>query len=351
MTSCCRFLPLSAPRGCETSAAGLLSALPNDKRFKKGLHFFYCHTHLLKSDKGGEVSQLLVDSITGSEVREWDKDVWEPMANSVIILDTTPVKDLAKQAVSAFGKLRIALYGEGKFRDRPAFVLCPPMLQDLRGYPDLVSHVGCDGYCLWDDGGLWEASAWQVPDKLALAWRGNGWPHTYISDGANAKGTELSSVLENRINRAAEDLDLYGRSLLDYVTKHDSEHLPALVRKPGVSYVAALLEFLPGYRREPIDLNQIPFPCHSAGGHGGPMPWPGMGALHQHLRHLFLDGWLTLWPVGDELYLHPASLALLYWAARWADKPFTQSPEQFIKHYAWDRGEWFGGHWKGNRHG
>lgn len=349
MTSCYRFLPLSAPKGCEVSAAGLLDAVLNDARFKKGLHFFYYHTRMLKPDKGGEVVQLLVSSITvDHETRDWDKDAWKPEANSLIILDTTPAKNLPKQAVAALGKLRIALYDKEIFKKKPALALCPAVIQDLRGYFDLVSYVDSDGYCLWDDGGLWEASAWQVPDKSALAWRGSGWAHAYISNGANANGAELSSVLENRINRAAEDLDLYGRSLLDYVTKHDNEHLPALERKPGVSYVAALLEFLPGYRRDPAAHAQVPFPCHSAGGHGGPMPWPGIEALHQHLRHLFLDGWLTLWPVGDELYLQPASLALLYWAARWADKPFTQSPEQFIKHYAWDRGSWFGGHWKGN---
>lgn len=195
---------------------------------------------------------------------------------------------------------------------------------------------------------MWEKDAWNNKDALALAWRGSGWARVRIAqEQTGANPLAFSSVLENRFNKAAEDLNLYGSALLHYVDQHDGEHLPKLMRNPGVSYVAAMLEFLPGYWRDPAQRDQPPFPCHSPGGFAGPIPWPGIDALHQHLRHLFLDGWLSLWKVDDELYLQPASLALLYWAARRADKPFTEMPKQFIEHYAWDHAPWFGGYLKG----
>ena len=75
----------------------------------------------------------------------------------------------------------------------------------------------------------------------------------------------------------------------------------------------------------------------------GPVPWNGwsdqrMVPLEQDL---LFEGWLT--PFVDtegNWTLQPASLTLLFWAARVMDLPFTKDPHTFINHHDW-RG-WFG---------
>ncbi len=62
-----------------------------------------------------------------------------------------------------------------------------------------------------------------------------------------------------------------------------------------------------------------------------------------------MDGWLTLWPVKENqettLYVQPGSLAILYWAAKTASMPHTDSPDVFLENYDWSDPRWFGGNW------
>ena len=76
------------------------------------------------------------------------------------------------------------------------------------------------------------------------------------------------------------------------------------------------------------------------GDRGGPRLWKGLldDSMTMHIRHLLLDGWLTLWADDKNvLYLQPSSLALLYWAALQVDMPYTDTPENFINNYDWSK--------------
>lgn len=80
----------------------------------------------------------------------------------------------------------------------------------------------------------------------------------------------------------------------------------------------------------------------------GPTPWanwfdPRLGPLEQDL---LFESWLTPFANKENIWtLQPASLALLFWAARVMDLPFTNNPQQFIQHHDWR--SWFGNrcHW------
>lgn len=197
--------------------------------------------------------------------------------------------------------------------------------------------------------------------NLRLAWLGSGWLSSRL-EGALAQSpsdyaTDLYPYppeIEVWAKAALERLMAYDTALLSYYRKEQKTDLPGW--QDWQNYIATLCEFLPYHkpRNNPNAKKEDYLPTNSSGSRGGPRLWQGyLGPqVNMHIRHLLLDGWLTLWPVKGKLYYQPGSLALLYWAARLADKPYTNSPKEFIDNYDWQSKSkyWFGGNWLGQQH-
>ncbi len=215
--------------------------------------------------------------------------------------------------------------------------------------------------------GLSNPTAGQVkfsPEQanLRLAWLGSGWLSSRL-EGALAQNPSNYATepcpyppeIEAWAKAALERLMAYDTVLLAYYRKEQKADLPGW--QDWQNYIGTLCEFLPYHkpRSNPDAKKDDYLPTNSSGSRGGPRLWQGyLGPqVNMHIRHLLLDGWLTLWPVDGKLYYQPGSLALLYWAAKLADKPYTNSPKEFIENYDWESrsGHWFGGNWPGRQHG
>lgn len=195
--------------------------------------------------------------------------------------------------------------------------------------------------------------------NLRLAWLGSGWLSSRL-EGALAQNPSNYATdpypcppeIEAWAKAALERLMAYDAVLLAYYRKEQKADLPGW--QAWQNYIGTLCEFLPYHkpRNSTNPKREDYLPTNSSGSRGGPRLWQGyLGPqVNMHIRHLLLDGWLTLWPVEGKLYYQPGSLALLYWAAKHADKPYTNSPKDFIENYDWSAA-WFGGNWRGLQHG
>lgn len=205
-------------------------------------------------------------------------------------------------------------------------------------------------YLLWDDGGLSEQSAWHEDVKVRnrQAWIGAGWMSASLQAYADAHPNEAYPIPPEFDAWAQQANEALLSSLKALVNFYCGQNKEIISRNRSGNYVRALCEFLP-YCRTADGTGSLP--SNGLGDPGGPMRWRGLldDNLSMHKRHLLLDGWITLWRCGDgQWYLQPGSLALLFWAAREAGLPHTESPEAFIDGYEWWKAKnlWFGGHWQ-----
>jgi len=191
--------------------------------------------------------------------------------------------------------------------------------------------------------------------NLRLAWLGSGWLSSRLeaalAQNSCGYATELCpypSEIEVWAKAALQRLMEYDAVLLAHYRQEQKADLPGW--QSWQNYISTLCDFLPYHQARAAGAPKGDYlPTNSSGGRGGPRLWQGyLGPqVNMHIRHLLLDGWLTLWRVEDKLYYQPGSLALLYWAAKHADKPYTNTPKEFIENYDWKSAPWFGGNWQG----
>ena len=279
------------------------------------------------------------------KMESFDKSPW------VLISKLTP--GLAFDFQTFVQKLRKDL-NEGIYNKHCGFSMFQATYSDLflerERYSGIVPGImNFHELLLWDDGNLWVADSWAGESKRRnrLAWNGAGWMSSSMRDYAKNSPDEIFPIppgFDVELQQANEALL---RSLDELTVFYSGQPKPIFNRERGNNYVRALCEFLP-YRRSSGRLPWLP--SNGLGDPGGPIRWQGLLAnnLSMHKRHLLMDGWLSLWPgVNGNYYLQPASLALLFWAAREAGMPFTENPEAFIENYACHNDPlWFGGHWK-----
>lgn len=219
-------------------------------------------------------------------------------------------------------------------------------------------------YLLWDDGDLWGKEAWKkqaasLIEKnphlsegaaaLRLAWQGAGWMSSQLAMRCQSSDDSWPNPvdIETWAEAARASLVRYDHALIKYFLGEKHSSPPG--HNDWNNYVRTLCDFLPPHKSRK---GQDWLASTNSGDPGGPRLWSGIldEGIHMYLRHLLLDGWLTLWPVDDDggtkFYLQPGSLALLYWAARRADMPYSRTPEQFLRNYDWSDPHWFGGQWR-----
>ncbi len=173
---------------------------------------------------------------------------------------------------------------------------------------------------LWDDGGLWEKKEWNEDDseRLKQAWKGSGWLETRFSGpgiggGAFPYNDYLERVLNNNISALAKQL-----SVVSGDGEEDSRS--GLIRR--------LCAFLPK-----VSVNgrfRTPFPNDPVNDPGKPVEFSDVADMNRLDRLMMFDGWLTLWPGKEDgrFWLQPASLAVLYWAAKKQFYAYTGNPEE-----------------------
>jgi hypothetical protein len=309
----------------------------------------------------------------------------KPAPKKLYLLGRDLPKDYAAQIGLFLRKLReVSAQDDSPFQYAAGFALHQASVYDLVGDRHQQSAViantlGYNEYLLWDDGGLWIQADW---DRQVATWVTNQAFENSIQDdgerhikaeqrlawlGSGAISLQLHHLcftctdawpypqqLEQILTATIERLERYDQALLTHYQSTESRQPPGYQKS---DYVRLLCNFLPDHRSR---LKHDEFlSSNSLGDDGGPRPWGGVDdwRLHMQLIHLLLDGLLTLWPIspteteeGSELVLQPGSLAILYWAARTAGMPWTDSPDNFLRNYRWDDNRWFGGrrqHWFG----
>ncbi len=204
-------------------------------------------------------------------------------------------------------------------------------------------------YLLWDDLSCLNKDSLHDQD----VWTGAGWInsrlHKHIKQSSDKwqldKLGEWCNSVHDQLSRSLDNLTAFVSQNQDINPYNLESHN---------NFIRALCEFLP-YHRSSTNPDKF-IPSNSLGERGGPMLWRGLldDRMHLRRRHLLMDGWLTLWPSEQDgetkLYVQPGSLALLYWAARKVDMPYTDTPEYFLENYQWDYNpHWFGGMWNRSR--
>lgn len=291
---------------------------------------------------------------------------WVPRPKCLLLVGEKISDDFSSKVLLLSQKLREVLADENNsFSKQAGFALIQASAINLiserfQQSPLMAGTLGYEEYLLWNDGGLWGQDDWNTrlaefnhlgnKASLRLAWLGSGWLCSRLDESLSGNNNAwfYEPDIETWAKTAMETLLQFDEVLIKHYEIDKSSVPPG--RKPWNSYVRTLCDFLPYHysRDEPKEL----LPSNGLANKGGPRVWRGF--LHDsttmHIRHLLLDGWLTLWPVSDEkqqqkLYIQPGSIALLYWAARQADMPHTESTEAFLKGYDWSDPNWFGGQW------
>ena len=225
-------------------------------------------------------------------------------------------------------------------------------------------NLGYNEYLLWNDGGLWGPDNWHnerdtlIPPfteqeaNLRLAWLGAGWLSSRLSEHIqnNPKPWIHHPDIDTWARKSLETLKQFDTVLINHYHKQEKPEDPP-GRKAWNTYLRTLCDFLP-YHYSDEEGTRVRLPSNSLANKGGPRPWRGLlhDTVTMHVRHLLIEGWLTLWPIVDSngfetLYLQPGSMALLYWAARELQMPHTASPDDFLNGYDWSNPLWFGGQW------
>lgn len=208
-------------------------------------------------------------------------------------------------------------------------------------------------FLLRDDGALRRGAAAELKTEIDRldAWLGAGW----LSLTQRRRCPERSSQCYEQLGYLIND----ECKLL--CERHLLGEIMDLARRPSITeietkrrQVARLLTaYLPRFRDPPYYPGWQAYGADAETGRQplyGPVRWDSwldqrMSPLEQDL---LFEGWLT--PFADvqtgRRTLQPASLTLLFWAARVMNLPFTENPQSFINHHDW-RG-WFGGRcqWK-----
>lgn len=309
----------------------------------------------------------------------------QPQAQKLYVLGRDLPKDYAAQISLFLRKLReVSAQNDSPFKSSRAFALHQASVYDLVGDRHqqsamIANTLGYKEYLLWDDGGLWTQTDWdrqvaalvgnqdlkkiipeederQIKAEQRLAWLGSGAVSLQLRHlcSPSTEAWPYPQQLEQILAATIERLERYDQALVAHYQSSESRQPPGYQKS---DYVRLLCNFLPDHRSR---LKPKEFlSSNSLGDDGGPRVWDGIDdwRLHMQLIHLLLDGLLTLWPTsptetkeGTELVLQPGSLAILYWAARTAGMPWTDSPVSFLHNYLWDDPRWFGGrrqHWLG----
>lgn len=365
----------------QTSNSESLTALL-ERTQNSGFHAFFTHSSWISGMKGlgGQSSKNITTcfaayleytatSIQKSLINPFDAnfDNWTPETKILYLIGAGFSEDFSEKILALSQKLRAALSGE-KFINKASYALYQASVINLISgrftqSPLLAGTLGYEEYLLWNDGGLWGKQAWndrvaeltalghltEENARLRLAWLGAGWLSSRLEIRLSDKNEPwyYEPDIEFWAKTAMTDLQQFDTALISYYQKKKSEP-PG--RKHWNSYIRTLCEFLPFHRSR--DNHNVFLPSNSLANKGGPRLWQGFlqDSTTMHTRHLLLDGWLTLWSITEtgqpeQLYLQPGSIALLYWAARQADMPHTESPDAFLQNYLWTDPHWFGGQW------
>ncbi len=216
----------------------------------------------------------------------------------------------------------------GTFNNAPFILLAPPICYDFFNRADESSLGALDiahEYLLTADNGSADQAV-----SFKQAWSGNGFAGWRFREYHSNETTEFpySPGFHEVMDKTLEKLQFY-EQLLEHNHAFDNIH------QYGQSgFLDALIDFLPAYRHgnELIATNSR-WPNEPE----GPIVWKDILELDYYQRQLLLDGLLTLCPNSQKTggyLLQPASLALLYWAARRLQ--YTHSAagaEEFMKYY------------------
>jgi hypothetical protein len=196
-------------------------------------------------------------------------------------------------------------------------------------------------YLVWDDGLLWPKNN----DVSALterqAWEGSAWCRQTFANQYGQYGFNQLLVDEynEKINQEAAALNKRRRLQLKLGERQNRELILDVAKR--------LCLYIPCYKNQsghdefyPLDFQRgYVNPLY------GPMPW--LGLLDKRLstleKDMILEGWLTIWknPNSQTYTVQPASLLLLYWAARTLGILKDLDATHFIKNHCWNG--WFGG--------
>ena len=332
---------------------------------KKGFHAFYTHGGLIngirKSMAGSsELLEKVFDCHHAIKKMPVTDDVetklFDDPSRCPLVLIATASTSKSEVIATFFQALRKILSDDARpetssFTDSPGFSLNQASSWDLflerEKYSGLIPGVhDYHEYLLWDDGGCLDSDAL---NDLSV-WHGAGWMDSTLRNQPKSDPWQLIG-LGAWFNSASEPLTLGLENLTAFCRSQQKEEPYNL--ECHTNFVRALCEFLP-YHLSPRRNGKY-IPSNSLGERGGPMRWRGLldDRMYLRRRHLLMDGWLTLWPYKQKdgettMYVQPGSLALLYWAARKMDMPYTGSPEEFLEKYKWDDNHWFGGKWDRN---
>ena len=254
-----------------------------------------------------------------------------PCVNIVASFGLTK-KDFSNKLIDYMGRLRKAAINDRAFEKEPCILLARADFWTIAFQPDYQSPLSNMGdylqaFLLWDDGGLWEESAWEtkVEDRCRQAWRGSGWVETRIPESQHP--FPFNESLAYEIEKSLEALVKQRQE----TKEKDIEH-----------FQRALCRYLP--RVWKVERWGTPFPNNPFRDYLRPHQLEDLATLDEIERLLLLDGWLTPWLYQDKWYIQPGSLALLYWAANSLGYEYADSPENFMKYYDWSSPEWFGGY-------
>ncbi len=334
-------------------------------KIKTGFHAFYtceCWITGIQLSVGGSpddlrqvfnqqhtVKELLIQNDMGSKLTV------NPDSCPLVLIPTLSASRL-DEITTFFQVLRNILSGVSSndgsnFSNQPGFSLNQAASWDLclerERHSGLIPNAhDYHEYLLWDSGG------WHNQDTLhdKDVWCGCGWISSRLQSNINKSPEWCLPKLGEWANKSMDELSRAIRNLTSFY--QNQEETPYNLEEHG-NFIRTLCEFLPYHKSRHTDSNKY-IPSNMMGERGGPMRWRGLldDRLYLRKRHLLMDGWLTLWPVTQqdgttELFVQPGSLGLLYWAARKADMPYTDTPENFLENYDWqDNPNWFGGKWE-----
>ncbi|WP_089724122.1 hypothetical protein [Candidatus Thiosymbion oneisti] len=326
---------------------------------KAGLHVFYTHlSHVIDvANQYPTVKQLWspLDKTSMELDNHWKdeaaREQWRVEPNRWLVVDRTEpglLDWLARQFYVVFSSQSIFNGPE------TTVVILHAMAYEIIQRRSPIMHPQFHQYLLWDDAGLWTDGLEEMEkaDKLSQCWHGAGWA-SELSRETGGNGLGLSPRLDQECSEAIGRLAAANRRLMDYLSNPEHQNSPdETAPVDTASYLRTLGDFLPFHWFELDGGRYIPTRVTRAYNLGGPRIWEGLYAIgNLYLRQLILDGWVTPWPHADRLYYQPASLALLYWAARQLGKDYTRDADAFLDNYRWrEPANWFGGHWTHEGH-
>jgi len=276
-------------------------------------------------------------------------DGWEPKAGTYLRFtdcDRTKIYQLCEALVrprNISGDCLVFLHG--------------PVFRRLHNLEEFSAFAD-PSFLLRDDGALRrDTGEWKDSIDESDAWLGAGWfirtQRDQCPDPSRQCHDQCQDFSGQCYERLGQRIDAKCKALCE-------RHLLAGINDPAGRPSAADIEikrrqiallltaYLPRFTQNPDHDHPVwqPYGADAKTGRRplrGPVPWNGW--RDQRLvpleQDLLFEGWLT--PIADahgNWTLQPASLTLLFWAARVMDLPYTEDPQKFIKHHKWQG--WFG---------